>query len=87
MLRELWSDKVVEEARQSVVQETVKEMISEDEFIDSVEKVQQRIRDEVEVEVKPAEIYKVLKNDFNMSFRKVKHLSLHANSNTNLVLR
>ena len=43
--------------------------------------------DEHDFEAKPREIGKIMRKDLGMKFKKVKQMSIHANSERNLVLR
>ena len=56
-------------------------------YLDSVGSIVDSIVDDIGLEVKPHEVRDVLKKDFNMSYRKIKEVSTHINSEKNLILR
>ena len=62
-------------------------MVEDDDFIDSVASVKAAVEEEVDVEVTEALVRDVLTKDLGMSYRKVKPLSLQANSEKNIILR
>ena len=45
------------------------------------------MKSERQIEVKTAEVRSVMKHGLHMRFKKIKNVSLHANSDRNLVLR
>ena len=62
-------------------------MINAKVFINSVEKVSMEVENQIGGKVMHHEVRKVMKNDFNMKFKKLKHVALHTNSVNNLILR
>lgn len=62
-------------------------MVEDDDFIDSVASVKAAVEEEVDVEVTEALVRDVLTKDLGMRYRKVKPLSLQANSEKNIILR
>ena len=62
-------------------------MVEDDDFIDSVASVKAAVEEEVDVEVTDALVRDVLTKDLGMRYRKVKPLSLQANSEKNIILR
>lgn len=62
-------------------------MVKEHSFIDSVSKVKEALSKDTSRTWKEWEIRQVLRNELHMRFKKVKPVSVHANSKKNLVLR
>ena len=56
-------------------------------FIDSPSTIVHTARNELDILVKKHQVLEVLKKDCGMSYRRIKPISLHANSPKNLVLR
>ena len=56
-------------------------------FIDSVDSVQKVLTKEHKIRLKPWKVKDIMKEDLDMKFKKVKPISVHANSAKNLVLR
>ena len=56
-------------------------------FIESAGMVVNRFKAEMDQVVKTHEVIDVLKKDLGMSYRRIKPISIHANSPKNLVLR
>ena len=56
-------------------------------FIDSTASVVKHLKEEQEIIAKPKEVRTVMRQELDMRYRKVKDVSLHANSQKNLVLR
>ena len=56
-------------------------------FIDSVDMVKKLLEEEHDIKAKPWEVRNVMKKELDMRYKKVKPVSLHANSAKNLVLR
>ena len=64
----------------------VGKMINKDLYIDSVKSISKAINDPEGKIIKSYEIRKILKNEMGMRFKKVNAVSIHANSEKNLVL-
>ena len=62
-------------------------MLLEDKIIDSAESVSKRIKEEIDVDIKPQFIRVVMTRDMGMSYRKILKGSYHSNSSQNLILR
>ena len=62
-------------------------MINAKVFINSVEKVSMEVENQIGGKVMHHEVRKVMKNDFNMKFKKLNHVALHTKSVNNLILR
>ena len=56
-------------------------------FIDSAASVVKHLKDENNMESKPREVRKVMRDELGMRYRKVKAVLLHSNSEKNLILR
>ena len=56
-------------------------------FIDSAQSVKKCLLDTMEVDASEHEIRNVMRHDLNMRYRKVLPVSIHGNSEKNLVLR
>ena len=56
-------------------------------FIDSVAFVQKRLKEEHHIEAKEWMIKGIMKKELDMRYKKVKAVSIHANSPKNLVCR
>ena len=55
-------------------------MLLEDKIIDSAESVSKRIKEEIDVDIKPAFVQQVMSREMGMSYRKILKASYHANS-------
>ena len=75
------------ELKKQVVQTMVECMLLEDKIIDSAESVANRIKEEVEVDIKPEFVRAVMTKVMGMSYRKIEKASYHVNSNQNVILR
>ena len=62
-------------------------LLGRDLVIESIQQIINYIKEMKGIEVKGREVSDVIKGDLNMSFRKLKKISLHGNSNKNLILR
>ena len=69
-----------EELKQQVIKTMVECMILEDKIIDSAESVAKRIKEEVDVDIKPWYIRKVMSKSMGMRYRKILKASFHVNS-------
>ena len=56
-------------------------------YIDSVDTVNKVLEEKHEIKLKPWKVKDIMKKDLDMSYKKVKPISIHANSAKNLVLR
>ena len=65
----------------------LKEMGLRHSFIDSTGYVNTYMKEEHQTDIKPWIIRDVMKSDLDMRYKKVKPVSIHANSPKNLVLR
>ena len=55
--------------------------------IESTEAVIKILKDNVNITAKPYEVRKIMRETLGMSYRKIKPMSIHTNSEKNLVLR
>ena len=60
---------------------------NQDGFIDSAQQVRNMVKFGHNLEVSLADVYYVLKKELNMSFKKIKPIAIHANSDKNLIIR
>jgi len=86
-LRELVRKRDEKAARQVVVAETVQEMNQLNVFVDSAGSVRKVLADAMDIKVSEQEIREIMKRDLGMRYRKVLPVSIHGNSERNLVLR
>ena len=56
-------------------------------YIDSVDTVHKVLEEKHEIILKPWKVRDIMRNDLDMRYKKVKPISIHANSAKNLVLR
>ena len=75
------------EHQKVVTKSTVKTMVAENVHIDSSQTVQDRIFWDTNVKVPLPRIQKVMSQDLDMSYTKIKSISLRGNSVNNLILR
>ena len=87
MLDDFYQKKKQEGLRWGIISSFVSDMNEQDQFIDSVKSVKKKLEQEKGTIFKEREILNVMKNDLNMKFRKVVHVTMQANSTKNLVLR
>ena len=73
--------------KRNKIQDVVIELEENDHYLDSIASIVDSVNESIGIEVKPREVRNVLKQDFNMSYRKIKEVSTHVNSEKNLVLR
>ena len=65
----------------------INEMNESKTYIDSVEQVQKVLTKEHKVQAKKQLVGKIMREDLGMRYKKVKSVSIHANSPKNMVLR
>ena len=73
-------------AKVEAVQEVVQELLDEDTYIDNVQTVVDQLKERLEMDVKVEYVRKQMK-DMRLSFMKVKHINVGANTDRSLVLR
>ena len=71
-LKELVQHQEEKESQRCGIQRAITEMIQKKEFIDSVDYVQKRIKEDTDVENKRWTLRKVMKEDAKLSYKKVK---------------
>ena len=77
-----------EKARErALIVEKISELNTEDKVISSIPSLSKYLKENFEIEKKPWELAKILKEDLGMQYRKIKPLSMNTNSERNLVLR
>ena len=79
-VEEMLSNQELKEEKRQLIKDTIEELNKEDGFIDSVGSLVQKLEEESDVIVKRQEVIDVMKKDLDMSFRKIRPTSLHANS-------
>ena len=73
--------------RQQLIMEQVDSMVKDHTFVDSVAMVKEKLEEATSHTWKSWEIKHVLRDELHMRYKKIKHVSVHANSQKNLVLR
>ena len=73
--------------RRKRIRDHIQQQIDNDVFIGSREDMRVSVEREISIDVKKTEIGDIMKNDLKMKFKKVKPMSVNANSEKNLVLR
>ena len=86
-LEELISSRDIKQERRELIFNTIQELNENNGYIDSVGSLVEKLRVDTNEIVRRHEVIEVLKKDLGMSFRKIRPLSVHANSDKNLVLR
>ena len=86
MLTEMFEARDARLAKDRQIEEYVSRLNDADHFVDSAHSVASGLQAELGLEVKEAEVRRVMKG-MGMRYRKVVHVPLHANSEMNLVLR
>ena len=74
-------------ARHQQIKDKMDSMLKEHTFIDSVAMVKEKLSEESSMSWKSWEIRHVMRHDMGMRYKKIKPVSIHANSPKNLVLR
>ena len=65
----------------------VMEKMNRDDFIDSAANIKKEVKEKLEKDVSKKQVLNVMKKDCELSYRKLKRISVHSNSEKNLVLR
>ena len=86
-LSELLSLEDAASAYRQKITEVVEGLNQQHAFIDSASSVQKILLEEHQVKSKGWEVLDVMRQELDMRFKKVKPVSIHANSKKNLVLR
>ena len=86
-LDEITSKRDEMERQKNITKNIVKQMMECHVHIDSSRTIQKKIKEIYQEEIPFRRIQGVMRNDMDMSYTKMKNASLHANSNTNLILR
>ena len=87
LLHELREKKEEENIRRKEIVETIDTMNNNNQIISSIKELQEIFKNEKHMEVKQREMSAIIKNELRMSYRKIKEISKHSNSEKNLVLR
>ena len=67
--------------------EQIQEMLVQDHVIESVAQVTSKLNGSLDHEYKPHQVRKVMKQELDMSFKKINMVALHTNSEKNRILR
>lgn len=86
-LQELMTQRDQKATRHQVIAETIVEMNQLNVFVDSAREVRKALMDTTGADVKEPEIRSIMKEDLGMRYRKLVPVSIHGNSQKNLVLR
>lgn len=86
-LEELQSRRDSVQARQKAIADVVIEMDQYNVFIDSSKAVRYALNESTGIDAKEHEIKMVMREDLGMRYRKIVPISVHGNSEKNLVLR
>ena len=73
--------------KELAIERVVEQELRQTDFVATAEEVQRQGKKQTEFNVSLATVYKVLKKDLQMSYRKINLVALHSNSIRNLVLR
>ena len=86
-LDEIYSKRDAVDEQRAAVKGVVEDMVASNAHIDSAKTVQKMVKNETQLTVPVNRIQKFMSKDFDLTFAKIKNISLHANSVKNLVLR
>ena len=62
-------------------------MNNKDTFISSTASVVKHLKEELDLDAKPHEVRKIMREELDMRFGKIKEVPPHANSPVNLIMR
>ena len=86
-LQELFDKRDVVANRRDLIKDHVEELNGKREVIDSAAHIIKSITKQQEIKTSEAEVRDVMKYELGMRYKKMKTVSLHSNSEKNLVLR
>ena len=86
-LDEIQAQRNALEEQKALIRREVKQMVIDNEHIDSARIVQQRVLQNAQQKVSVARIRKVMSKDLDMSYARIKNISLRGNSVNNLIMR
>ena len=87
VLEEMREADVQKSDRRSAIKQVIEQMVQQTDHISCADEVRWILEHDYGVDVKRWEIYKILKEDLNMSYRKITQAAVMGNSVRNLVLR
>ena len=87
MFEEMREADVQKRDRSSAIKQVIEQMVQQTDHISCADEVRWILEHDYGVDVKRWEIYKILKEDLNMSYRKITQAAVMGNSVRNLVLR
>ena len=87
MLQELIEKQEEKKRRREEVGEYIFNLNEDNHFIDSSEAIQRLLKTEKNIDIKQRYIATIMKQDLNMSYRKIQTVTIRTNCEKNLVLR
>ena len=87
VLEEMRSADVRKSDRRSTIRQVIEQMVVQTDHVSSIDEVRWILRHELEMNVKRWEVARVLKEDLQMSYRRITEAAVMGNSAKNLVLR
>ena len=70
-----------------MIKQVVKQMVTENAYIDSAQTVKNKVLETSQLNVSVVRVQKTMSKDLDMSFSRIKNISLLGNSVNNLVMR
>ena len=86
-LDEIQAQRNALEEQKAVIRREVKQMVIDNEHIDSARTVQQRVLQNAQQKDSVARIRRMMSKDLDMSYARIKNISLRGNSVNNLIMR
>ena len=87
VLQEMREADVQKSDRRSTIRQVIEQMVQQTDHVSCADEVRWILEHNFGMDVKRWEVYKVLKEDLNMSYRKITQAAVMGNSVRNLVLR
>ena len=87
VLQEMREADVQKSDRRSTIRQVIEQMVQQTDHVSCADEVRWILEHNFGMDVKRWEVYKVLKEDLNMSYRKLTQAAVMGNSVRNLVLR
>ena len=87
VLEEMREVDVRRKDRRSTIKQVIEYMVQQTDHISCADEVRWILEHNLGMDVKRWEVYKILKEDLNMSYRKITQAAMMGNSVRNLVLR
>ena len=86
-LRSLWTEHQRKQTAKDEVIEAVQEIFDSEGVVDSVECLKKQLRDQHGIEIDHHRLKKIMKEDLNLMYKKIKPISWQGNSDRNKILR